>query len=130
MDQTGQTRQQPIGYWIKKLDEAITRRADDVLREQGFTRSRWQMLNILYEAGSITRAEVFATMQTFIDSPQLDEILDGFAAAGWITRQGDGDTASLTLTDAGKQQRDTVFQLQRGVRQRLMQGIGEEEYIA
>src|SRR5690242_1070043 len=112
MDQSDQTKQQPIGYWIKKLDEAITQRADDVLREQGFTRSRWQVLNILYEAGRITRAEIFATMQTFIDSAQLDEILDGFAGAGRLTRQGAGDTASLSLTDTGIAQRDTIFHLQ------------------
>ena len=41
-------------------------------------------------------------MQTFIDAPQLDEIIEEFVEEGWLVRFGEGDGAQLTLTDAGK----------------------------
>jgi DNA-binding MarR family transcriptional regulator len=99
-----------------------------VLSDHGFTRTRWQVLNIVYQAGTITRSGVFNTMQTFIDAHQLDEIIDRFAEEGWLVKFGEGDAAQLRLADAGKAKRETVFKLQSEVRRRAMQGITEQEY--
>jgi hypothetical protein len=46
MDQRDVTKQQPIGYWLKHADKVITEHVDRVLSDNGFTRSRWQGLNI------------------------------------------------------------------------------------
>jgi DNA-binding MarR family transcriptional regulator len=128
MAQRDVVKQQPLGYWLKHADEVITEHVDRVLSDNGFTRSRWQVLNIVYQAGTITRSGVFDTMQTFIDARQLDEIIDGFIKEGWLAKSGEGDAAQFTLTDAGKAQRETVFKLQNEVRGRAMQGITEQEY--
>ena len=128
MDQQDVTKQKPIGYWLKRADEVITEHVDLVLSDNGFTRFRWQMLNVVYQAGTIMRGNVLETMQSFIDARQLEEILDGFEEEGWLVKSGEGDDAQLTLTDAGKAQRETVFKLQRKVRSRAMQGITEQEY--
>jgi DNA-binding MarR family transcriptional regulator len=122
------TKQQPIGHWLKRADEVITEHVDRVLSDNGFTRFRWQVLNIVYQAGTITRGGVFDTMQTFIDARQLDEIIDGFIKEGWLVKRGEGDAAQLMLTDVGKAQRETAFKLQSEVRRRAMQGISEQEY--
>jgi DNA-binding MarR family transcriptional regulator len=122
------TKQQPIGHWLKRADEVITEHVDRVLSDNGFTRFRWQVLNIVYQAGTITRDGVFDTMQTFIDARQLDEIIDGFIKEGWLVKRGEGDAAQLMLTDVGKAQRETAFKLQSEVRRRAMQGISEQEY--
>jgi DNA-binding MarR family transcriptional regulator len=122
------TEQQPIGYWLKRGDEAITGHVDRVLGENGFSRLRWQVLNIVYQAGTITRGGVFDTMQSFIDARQLDEIIDGFVEEGWLVEHGKGGAAQLALTDAGKAQRETVFKLQSEARRQAMRGITEEEY--
>jgi DNA-binding MarR family transcriptional regulator len=122
------TKQPPIGYWLKHADEAITEHADRVLSNNGFTRLRWQVLNSVYEAGTITRSRVLDTMQTFIDARQLEELVEGFVQEGWLVKRGEGDAAELALTDAGKAQRDSVFKLQIEVRRRAMQGISEQEY--
>jgi DNA-binding MarR family transcriptional regulator len=121
-------RQLPIGYWLKHTDEVITRHVDQTLDDRGFTRFRWQVLNTLYEAGLTTRGTVFATMQTFIDADQLNQILDGFARAGWLVTRGEGDATELELIEAGRAERDAVFTLQSDVRRRAMQGISEQEY--
>ncbi len=128
MAQRDVTKQQPIGYWLKHADEVITEHVDQVLDDNGFTRFRWQVLNIVYQAGTITRSGVFHTMQTFIDARQLDEIVDGFVEEGWLVKRGEGDAAQLTLTEAGKAKRESIFELQSEVRRRAMQGISEREY--
>jgi DNA-binding MarR family transcriptional regulator len=122
------TKQQPIGYWLKHADEVLTEHVDQVLSDNGFTRFRWQVLNIVYQAGTTTRTGVFNTMQTFIDARQLDEIIDGFVKEGWLVKRGKGDAAQLMLTDAGKAKRETVFKLQSEVRRRAMRGVTEQEY--
>ena len=114
------TKQPPLGYWLKH--------ANHVLSEQGFTRFHWQVLNIVYEAGTIARKDVFNTMKTLIQARQFDEILYGFVKQGWLIERSDADMTVLMLTDAGKTKRDTIFNLQREVRSRAMQGITDQEY--
>jgi DNA-binding MarR family transcriptional regulator len=128
MEQREVTKQLPIGYWLRHADEVITKHVDQVLSDHGFTRFRWQVLNIVYEAGSITRRDVFETMKTFIDERQLDEIIDGFVKEGWLVKRGDGNATELVLTDAGKAERETIFKLQSEVRRRALQGITDQEY--
>ena len=48
------TKHKPIGYWLKHADDVITEHIDRVLGENGFTSSRWQVLNIAYQADTIT----------------------------------------------------------------------------
>lgn len=121
-------KQQHIGYWLKHLDETLTKHIDDALSSRGFTRPRWQALNIIYEGSTVTRQEVFATMKTFIDASQLDRIISGFVSEGWLVQHGDGDASKLTLTEAGRAEREVLFQLQSEVRKRAMQGVTEQEY--
>jgi DNA-binding MarR family transcriptional regulator len=121
-------KHKPIGYWLKHADNVITEHIDRVLSENGFTRSRWQVLNIVYQAGTITRSGVLDTMQTFIEARQLDEIIEEFVEQGWLVKHGEEEGAQLTLTEAGKAQRETIFELQSEVRKRAMQGITEREY--
>ena len=128
MTQRDVAKQKPIGYWLKHADEVITEHVDRVLSDNGFTRFCWQVLNIIYQAGTITESGVFDTMQTFIDRQQLGEILDRFVEQGWLVKRGEGDGAQLALTGAGKAKRETVFELQSEVRRRAMQGITEQEY--
>jgi DNA-binding MarR family transcriptional regulator len=128
MAQRDITKQLPIGYWLKHTDEVITKHVNQVLGDNGFTRIRWQVLNMLYEAGTTTRSDVFTTMKTFIGARQLDEILEGFVQEGWLVKSSDGDTTVLVLTDAGKAEREVIFKQQSEVRRRAMQGITDQEY--
>jgi DNA-binding MarR family transcriptional regulator len=118
--------QLPIGYWLKHVDQVITGRSNEALADQGFTRFRWQALNMIYEAGTITRDEIFNVLQTFLDAHQLDEILDGFIREGWLVADG----SALSLTEAGKSKRADLFKRQGEVRKRALQGISDEEYMA
>ncbi len=55
-------------------------------------------------------------------------IIDAFVKEGWLVKRGESDAAQLTLTGAGKAQRETAFKLQSEVRRRAMQGITEQGY--
>jgi DNA-binding MarR family transcriptional regulator len=121
-------KQKPIGYWLKHADRVVTEHIDRVLNENDFTRSRWQVLNIVYQVGTVTRSDVLDTMQTFIDARQLDEVIEEFVEEGWLVKHGEEEGAHLTLTEAGKAQRETIFKLQSEVRRQTMQGITEREY--
>jgi DNA-binding MarR family transcriptional regulator len=128
MTQQDSIKQPPIGYWLKHADEVITKHVNQVLSDHGFTRFQWQFLNIVYEAGTVPRKDVFNTMKTFIQARQFDEILDRFVKEGWLVERSDGDTTALMLTNAGTTERETIFKLQSEVRRRAMQGITDQEY--
>ena len=128
MAQRDITKQQPIGYWLKHADEVITKHVNQVLSDHGFTRFQWQVLNIVYEAGTVARKDVFNTMKTFIQACQFDKILEGFVKEGWLVERSEGDTTAVILTDAGKTERETIFKLRSEVRRRAMQGITDQEY--
>ena len=124
------TTQPPIGYWLKHADEVITKHVNQALSDNGLTRFHWQVLNISHESGITTRAQLFETMRTFVDSAELDRIIDDFVQRAWMIRRAHGDqaTTELELTDQGKQGFTTIFNIQREVRQRAIRGITAEEY--
>ena len=99
-----------------------------MLSDHGFTRFQWQVLNIVYEAGTVARKDVFNTMKTFIQARQFDKILEGFVKEGWLVERSEGDATAVMLTDAGKTERETIFKLRSEVRRRAMQGITDQEY--
>jgi len=129
MEPPKNTHQLPIGYWLKRADEAITTRVNQTLAELGFTRSRWQVLNSIYEAGTISRQDVFTTMQTFITSQELEALLDGFDQAGWLLQEGAGESSMLVLTATGKMERENLMTRQSAVRRQAVQGLTEQEYV-
>ena len=126
----GRERQEPIGYWVKHTDELITARSDQALSSEGFTRTWWQTLHLIYSAGTTSRDNVFATMRTFITASQLDEILGAFVQHGWLSERSTGGESTLQLTEAGRQTHERVLARQREVRLRVMQGVSGEEYAS
>jgi DNA-binding MarR family transcriptional regulator len=124
------TAREAIGYWLKQADAAITEHSDRALSVERFTRTKWQTLHLIFEAGAVSRQDIFATMRTFITAGELDEILGVFAQCGWLMERYVGEERMLELTEAGKRTHEKAFARQREVRQRTMQGISGEEYAA
>ena len=48
----------PIGYWIKKADELLAERINEVQRSNGLTWTGWQILNTLSGSESETRKRI------------------------------------------------------------------------
>jgi DNA-binding MarR family transcriptional regulator len=128
MEQRESAPQPPLEYWLKRADEVVTVHVNQVLEDYGFTRSRWLVLNRIYEAGTIIKEDIGETMKIF--TTWLDEILDGFIQKGWLVKRGDGDMAVLTLTESGKSEYEAITALQCEVRRRMLNGVSDQEYAA
>lgn len=115
----------PIGYWLKRADELLTRAINQAQEATGLTRTHWQVLNSVQEAGTLSRERLEGIMQTSLDSSGLEPIIAEPAGRGWLARN---DSDDLRLTDAGKQQYQAALSLQSEVRKRVVRGVGEEEY--
>ena len=121
-------RQLPVGYWLRRVDELLTEHSNAALAERGFTRLRWQLLNSVAEAGTLGREQLHGTLAPFAGPDELDALAAGLAEAGWVvTSQVDG---GLTITDAGREERERLLQLQQAVRSRAFAGVSAEEYAA
>jgi DNA-binding MarR family transcriptional regulator len=121
-------KQLPIGYWLKRVDALLTERSDAALAERGFNRLRWQVLNSIAEAGELRRAGLYADLRPFATPDELDALVTGLVAPGWVAQREDGET--IAITEAGQAERERLMQLQQGVRQRAFAGISAEEYSA
>ena len=121
----------PIGYWLKRADELITQHVDNALREFGVTRFHWQAFNIIHDAEKITKAVLLEPMITFIDRSQLDLILADLESKGWIIYHDNPAEGStwVELTEDGRVAYERLLRMQIEVRQRVAQGISEEEYL-
>jgi DNA-binding MarR family transcriptional regulator len=116
----------PIGYWLKQADEVLTEQINQAQAVHGVSRTEWQILNLLKENGRTTGEQLFDTMRTFVNRRKFQEIIRRLIERGWI----DAEVASgeLQLTEAGQRHHERIFTTQKEVRQRAMQGIGQDEY--
>jgi DNA-binding MarR family transcriptional regulator len=108
----------------------ITQHVNQALSDNGLTRFHWQVLNTVHDAGTTTKAQVFEAVKNFVDAAGLDGIVADFVGRGWMIADEDAEdgTTALTLTPQGAVGFETIFNIQRGVRQRAMQGITPDEY--
>lgn len=126
MEQQCSNAQSPLEYWLKYADEIMTAHINQVLEDYGFTHSRWQVFNRVYEAGTIVKRDIFDAMKLF--TGWLDEIIDGLIQEGWVTQQEDGDTTILMLTEMGKTEHEAILTLQREITRRVLYGITEQDH--
>jgi DNA-binding MarR family transcriptional regulator len=118
----------PIGYWLKHLDGLIEQSFERTLAGEGVTRRQWQALNTLQERPS-TQAEIAAALKPFlVDDPGADRrVIDELMAREWV-RQGEGNR--LELTPAGARAHAALLERIQSVRQLLVRGVTQEEYLA
>jgi DNA-binding MarR family transcriptional regulator len=117
----------PIGYWLKQADNLLTEQINKAQAAHRVSRFEWQVLNVLEEIGNASRERIFETMRAFVDARNLEEIITGLIARGWIERSK-ASQAELQLSEEGRRQHEVIFATQKEIRQRAMQGISEEEY--
>jgi DNA-binding MarR family transcriptional regulator len=122
----------PIGYWLKRADNLLTEQINKGQAANGVSRFEWQVLNRLHETGSASETQLFEIMRTFVDAPNLDEIISRLTERGWVEQSEDSkhDALAYQLTADGQRQHGVIVGTQKDVRQRAMQGISAEEYAA
>jgi hypothetical protein len=124
----GTAREGTSMEWPKRVDALLTERSDAALAERGFNRLRWQVLNAIAEAGALRCVSLYTDLRPFAVPDELDALIAGLVAPGWVAQHEDGET--IAITEAGQAERERLMQLQQRVRQRAFAGISAEEYGA
>jgi DNA-binding MarR family transcriptional regulator len=124
-----QSAQRPIGYWLRRADQAITAHVDEVHGDKGVSRVHWQVLHLIQQGGAVTAQSVFEEMRDFVRASEFDAVVRELERRGWIAHRLDTPaTPVLELTEPGRRFHSDVMQAQTDVRQRAMEGITPEEY--
>ena len=122
--------QQPIGYWLNRTDQAITKRMNDILQTDGITRVGWQVLNVLQPSAGASEAEVSGILQANAPQAMLTNTIKNLVVKGWIMRAEREPNAlpTMQLTDAGRAAHKRIHERIAQFRQQSMQGISTDEY--
>ncbi|HEX6970646.1 MAG TPA: MarR family transcriptional regulator [Limnochordia bacterium] len=118
----------PIGYWLKKADEALTTQINLAQQGNGLNRTEWQVLNLLHETSASTRAQIVEILRPFADADALQTTVQRLVDRGLVEGTG-SETDPFRLTDAGRHLHGTALEAQKEVRQRAVRGISEAEYV-
>jgi DNA-binding MarR family transcriptional regulator len=114
--------ERPIGWWVKRLDTLLEEAVDAVVTGEGLTRRHWQVLHSL-AAGPADGADVRAALADF--SGDVDAVVSGLIARGWVARLGDG---RIGLTTDGSAAHDRVSRAVGRVRRHVADGLSRSEY--
>jgi DNA-binding MarR family transcriptional regulator len=120
-----QKKSAPLGYWLKRADELLTKRIDEAQRSNGLTRLDWQVLNVIHDKGTARREDLVNTLRPFADAATVDSVV--LALVGREIIAG-SDAAVFTLTPAGVELFEKALATQLALRQQAMTGITDEEY--
>jgi len=118
--------QRPIGYWARRLDDALEQYLDNVLHHLHLTRRQWQVLAVL-APGPLPPAAVHESLRPFWSAAgerTHESELAALVRRGYLTFAG----GLLTLTEAGDAQHRAAEDIIQQSRQDLTLGIGIDEY--
>ena len=60
---------QPIGFWLKHLDELIEDSFDHALARDGLQRRHWQTLHLLSSSSAVNETAIEEALRPFFASP-------------------------------------------------------------
>src|SRR5262249_35177491 len=116
---------QPLGYWLKHLDELIEDSFDHALAQDGVQRRHWQTLHLLSSSSSVNESAIEEALRPFFanDSlPRLSDVLEDLLRRGWMTRPG------LSLTADGTRAHARLADRVRAMRAATVDGISPVQY--
>ncbi|WP_406312231.1 hypothetical protein OHA77_26905 [Streptosporangium sp. NBC_01639] len=116
----------PIGYWLNRTDEALTRHMNGMLNEFGLTRIAWQVLNVVEDTPQVSDTDVLSALAANADVPTLTAAIETVLADGWATRPA---SDRLILTSDGRQRLAEVAERVNAFRELSMSGISMNEYF-
>jgi len=103
--------EQPIGWWVRRLDALLEEAVDAVVTGEGLTRLHWQVLHSL-----ATGAEL---------EDDVDTAVSDLVGRGWVVRLG---TGRIGLTPDGAAAHDRVNRAVGRVRRHVADGLSRSEY--
>ncbi|MGW2324906.1 MarR family winged helix-turn-helix transcriptional regulator [Streptomyces sp. NPDC001700] len=120
---------QPIGYWSWAASKAVVTYIRAGLSEFGLSQPQWWVLNQVFDGGEDgrTRDEVRAVLQGYLDvGTALEPEIDALLSRGLLTTTAQ----RLRLTPEGRDLRARAAERQVAMRERIHDGIPDEDYVA
>lgn len=119
------TKERPIGFWARLVDQLLEERLDGTLEAHRLTRRHWQTLNVL-GTETTTLDDLEASLRPFLTkrSPTLDPILTSLIEGGLAEAAGGG----FSLTGEGLELRQQLLDDISKDRTTLTEGIEMNEY--
>ncbi|MFF7649254.1 MarR family winged helix-turn-helix transcriptional regulator [Streptomyces sp. NPDC007983] len=120
---------QPIGYWSWAASKAVVTYIREGLSEFGLSQPQWWVLNQVRDGGEDgrTRAEVRAVLQGYLDvGAALESEIDALLERGLLTTTAE----ALHLTPEGRVLQARAAEHQVTMRERIHDGIPDEDYVA
>ena len=112
---------QPLGFWLKLLDQLIDEQFAQTLTEHGVTRRQWQLLNVLSRADA-TLDHLNAAIAPFLASngtesaaPHMVQLVEN----GWVKEEA----LLFCMTGAGRTRFSQLAAIVRCNRETMAQGI-------
>lgn len=123
--QSGIMEKLPIGWYLKEADSLITQFTNSAFESFGLNRFHWQVLKNIAAHGKISKELYYHQVSRFLTMAELDEIMETLHTRNWICHTND----LYSFTDTGKQEYAAIEALQLKCREKIMEGITEEEYL-
>ena len=114
--------EQPIGWWVRRLDALLEEAVDAVVTGEGLTRRHWQVLHSL-ATGTEQEADVATALADF--PGDVDTVVSDLVGRGWVVRLG---TGRVGLTVDGAAAHDRVHRAVGRVRRHVADGLSRSEY--
>lgn len=116
----------PIGYWLKRADELLTKQIDEAQQANGLTRLAWQILNVIKQGEKVQSNEIINTLSPFADATVVQGTLAELTRQDLISRVLED---RFDLTPAGAKLYEKALLPQQAIRQQAIAGISEHEYV-
>ena len=116
-----QSKQLPIGYWVKKVDELLTTGINEIQSSFGLTRTDWQALNSIKENEGIRRHDLITFMRPFADEASLNATFEKFTEDNLIFNEAE----KFTLTENGSVLHKRCMEKQKVFRQKATANISD-----
>lgn len=103
MEKTPSALPDHLGYWLRKLSNAVSSSFSGRLAAHGVSVAQWVVLRVLFDGETFALKEIVARVE--VDQGALSRMVDRLVARGWVRREadaGDGRAVAVSLTRAGR----------------------------
>jgi coproporphyrinogen III oxidase-like Fe-S oxidoreductase len=119
-----QQKELPIGYWIKKADELLSKGINNIQSSFAINRIEWQVLNSISDNELINKNDITDLMKPFANLKEIETILTKFKAENLIIEEA----AGLRLTHQGIEFHKNCLEQQKIFRQKATANISKQDY--
>ncbi|NLT52760.1 MAG: hypothetical protein GXX85_17790 [Ignavibacteria bacterium] len=113
----------PIGYWVKKTDELLTRTFENAHKENKLNKNGWQILNTIIVNKEILPEQLESMMIPLMNEFDFNDLVNELSERNLISLNG-----CYKPTEEGIAFHRKILNKQTTIRNAVMKDISQEEY--